>query len=856
MKTQFDVTGMSCAACSARVQKAVETLEAATDVQVNLLTNSMTVEYDDTALTPNDIILKVKAAGYGAAVHDPKKSAADPDDAAEAAKRRRLVLSLGLLLPLMYVSMGHMVGAPLPSFLTGHDHAHIFALVQLVLTLAVLIVNRQYFVNGFCALLKRAPNMDSLIAMGASAAFFYGVAVTVQIILAMRAGDMDRVAQLHGNLYFESAAMIVTLVDVGKFLEERSKGRTKAALQLLTALKPATAQVLRGGAEVTVDAAALAVGDIVVVRPGTKVPADGVIVSGTGYLDQSALTGESMPAEKTVGDDVLCASVNTSGAFQFEATRVGDATTLSQMIALSLEAAGSKAPISRLADRVSRVFVPAVICVALVCFGVWFAATRDFARALNYAISVLVISCPCALGLATPVAIMVGTGQAAKNGLLFKSAAAMERLRDVDTIVFDKTGTLTNGTPQVTDVTAFAATKQELLTLAAALEQQSEHPLGRAIAAKAAGLPLPTVEDFASFAGFGIGGTVDGVRCFAGNRKLMETNGVDPAAADALCAQFSGEGKTPLLIARDGTLLGVIAVADAEKPTAKATVHALHGMGVESVMLTGDNARTARAVGERLAIDTVIADVLPQNKDAAVRDLQGQGKVVAMVGDGINDAPALSRADVGVAIGNGTDIAIESADLVLMRKDLRTLVTAVRLSRAVIRNIRLSLFWAFFYNVIAIPLAAGVFDPAFGVHLSPMIGAAAMSMSSVCVVLNALRLRRFAPTAEETAPLPADDTAEPYRIKNSETESTNTERNDEPMKKIIEVNGMHCGHCAAAVEKELCKLDGVKKAKADHEANRAVVTLGGDVTDDAIKAAVERAGFECGAIETKKGLFG
>ena len=854
MKTQFDVTGMSCAACSARVQTAVEALPAVTDAQVNLLTNSMTVEYDDTALTPSDIILKVKAAGYGAAVHDPKQTTADPDDAAQRAKRRRLLLSLGLLVPLLYVSMGHMVGAPLPPVLTGQAHAHIFALVQLILTLAILIINRQYFVNGFRALLKRAPNMDSLIAIGASAAFLYGVAVTVQMIFALRAGDMDRVALLHGNLYFESAAMIVTLVDVGKFLEERSKGKTKAALRLLTALKPATAQVLRGGEEVTVNAEELSVGDIIIVRPGTKVPADGVIVSGTGYLDQSALTGESMPAEKTVGDDVLCASVNTSGAFQMKAMRVGDATTLSQMIALSLEAAGSKAPISRLADRVSRVFVPVVMGIALVCFCVWFAVTRDFPRALNYAISVLVISCPCALGLATPVAIMVGTGQAAKNGLLFKSAAAMERLRDVDTIVFDKTGTLTAGTPQVTDVAVLRGTETDLLALAAAMERQSEHPLGRAILEKAEGLTLPPVEDFSSFSGSGIGAAIDGVRCLAGNRKLMEANGVSTAEADALCERFSAEGKTPLCVSKEQTLLGVIAVADAEKPSAAEAVRLLRQLGLACVMLTGDNARTARAVGQRLQIDDVIADVLPQNKDAAVRDLQSQNKVVAMVGDGINDAPALSRADVGIAIGNGTDIAIESADLVLMQRDLRRLATAVRLSRSVIRNIRMSLFWAFFYNVVAIPLAAGVFDPAFGIRLSPMIGAAAMSMSSVCVVLNALRLRRFSPTEEETAPLPG--TEKGIREQHSSTIDQTTERTDEEMKKIIEVNGMHCGHCAAAVEEALGKLDGVKKAKADHEANRAVVTLTADVADDTIKAAVEGAGFQCGAIEAKKGLFG
>ncbi len=850
MKQQFDVTGMSCAACSARVQSAVETLDAVSDVQVNLLTNAMSVVYDETAITPNDIIMKVTAAGYGASVHDPKKAAADTDAKAARTKRRRLLVSVVLLLGLMYVSMGHMVGLPLPPILSGHEHAHFFAFTQLVLTLVILLVNRHYFKNGFRALCKRAPNMDSLIAIGATAAFVYGAVITAQIVIALHDGDMAKVALLHGNLYFESAAMIVTLVDIGKYLEERSKGKTKETLRMLTALAPQTAQVLRGETETTVSAQDLQTGDIIVVRPGTKLPADGEIVSGSGWLDQSALTGESMPVEKGVGDSVLCASVNTSGAFRFRATRVNESTTLSQMIALSLEAAGSKAPISRLADKVSRVFVPIVISLAVLCFAVWMIATRDVGQALNYAISILVISCPCALGLATPVAIMVGTGQAAKNGLLYKSAAIMERLRDVDTIVFDKTGTLTAGTPVVTDLVALTGTEEALLRAMAALEAQSEHPLGKAVLQRAEGLDLPAVTDFCSHTGYGVSGLIDGVRYYAGNEKLMAQHGIAAETAADLQSRFAAEGKTPLLLANEDGLCGVIAVADTEKPTAAQTVAALQKQNIDCYMLTGDNKRTAEAVAARLGVSHVIADVLPQNKDAVIQQLQQSGKVVAMVGDGINDAPALSRADVGIAIGNGTDIAIESADLVLNGKDIFGVVTAVKLSKAVIRNIRMSLFWAFFYNAIAIPLAAGVFYPAFGVRLSPMIGAAAMSLSSVCVVLNALRLRRFTPAVPDQTPLPAPRAAH--------TEQTNITEDKEvsDMKKIIEVTGMHCEHCAAAVEKALGALDGVKKAKADHTANNAVITLSGDVADAAIKTAVESAGFTCGAITEKKGLFG
>ncbi len=837
MKTTFDITGMTCAACSARVQSAVEALDGAADVQVNLLTNSMAVDYDPQTLTPSDIILKVRAAGYGAAVHDPRSKQAHTQEKAESAKKRRLIVSVLLLLPLMYLSMGHMLRLPQPPFLAGHEHAHIHALTLLLLTLVVLVVNRSYFIGGFRALLHRAPNMDSLIALGAAASFGYGAVVTAQLFSAVAAGDMETVAALHQNLYFESAAMIVTLVDIGKFLEERAKGKTKRALDLLSELAPQTAQVIRGGVETTVAAEALENGDEIVVRPGTKIPADGVILSGEGWLDQSALTGESMPVEKGEGDSVLCASINTAGAFHFRAERVGDATTLAQMIALSLEAAGSKAPISRLADKVSRVFVPVVIAIAAVVFTIWMLVTRDVGTALNYAISVLVISCPCALGLATPVAIMVGTGQAAKNGLLFKSAAAMEALAAVDTVVFDKTGTLTEGLPAVTDLIIVGdGDETALLTAAAALEAKSEHPIAAAVLRKAAGLTLPEPEHFQSFAGSGIAGTVDGCAYVIGNRKRMEESGVDCAAQEETLQTLADAGKTPLLLAKDGQLAAVFAVADTEKPHAASLVRALQSQNITPVMFTGDNARTAKAVGARLGITQVVAEVLPQHKDAAVQTLQDAGSRVAMVGDGINDAPALARADIGIAIGSGTDVAIESADLVLLNRDIFSVETAVRLCKAVMGNIRMNLFWAFFYNVIAIPLAAGAFYAILGIRLTPMIGAAAMSVSSVTVVLNALRLRRF------RAEGPANEPTEPTK-------------EDEDMKQIIEVTGMHCGHCAAAVSQALAAIPNVKKAKADHEQNRAVITVSAEVPADVIAEAVEKAGFTCGKIETKKGLF-
>ncbi|MDO4380677.1 MAG: heavy metal translocating P-type ATPase [Clostridia bacterium] len=850
MKTQFDVTGMTCASCSARVQKSVESLSGAKDVQVNLLTNSMSVEYDEKQITASDIIMKVKSVGYGCEIKGKSNSNAAADKAEKKAKIR-LILSVVLLIPLMYVSMGHMFHFPQPAFLTGHENALNFAIYQLVFTLVILVINYKYFTIGFKSLFRFSPNMDSLIAIGAAASFIYGIVGTVKIASGLSVGDMELVAKWHSNLYFESAAMIVTLVDIGKFLEERSKGKTKAVLDMLTSLAPETATVIRDGKESVIPAEEVSVGDEILVRPGTKIPTDGVVLSGNGFVDQSALTGESMPVQKEVGDNVLCASINTSGAFTMKATKVGSSTTLSQMIALSLEAAGSKAPISRLADKVSRVFVPTVISIAVLCGIIWYIVSKDFSLALNFAISVLVISCPCALGLATPVAIMVGTGQGAKNGLLFKSAAAMERLSQIDTAVFDKTGTLTKGEPSVTDIISLTEmTESDMLTVAAAMEKNSEHPLARAILKKAKDLPEKTAEEFSSFSGGGISAKIDGKTYFAGNERLLSQNGIDCSSIGEKLNGLANEGKTPLLFASDGKVIGIIAVADSEKENSAFAIEALKRLGISSVMLTGDNKLTAKAVGERLGVQKIISEVLPQNKESEVRALQESGKVVAMVGDGINDAPALSRADVGIAIGDGTDIAVESADLVLMNKDIYSVVNAIRLSKKVLGNIKMNLFWAFFYNAVSIPLAAGVFYSSFGIKLSPMIAAGAMSLSSVCVVLNALRLRFF--KAEKPASADSNNTND--KTGTNQTDSIEF-KEDSDMKKIIEIEGMHCAHCAKAVEDELLAVNGVKKAKADAEKKNAVVSLAEDVSDDELFKAVEKAGFKPIKAEVKKGLF-
>ena len=750
--------------------------------------------------------------------------------------KHRLIVSFVFLIPLFYLSMGHMMGWPIPHVFHGTQNALIFALTQFLLLLPIMYVNDKYYKVGFKTLAHRSPNMDSLIALGSAAAVIYGVAAIFEIGWGLGHGDLARVERWSMDLYFESAGMILALITLGKYLETRSKGKTGEAISRLMDLAPKTATVLRGGQEAVIPVEEVAVGDLIVVRPGQAIPVDGEIVEGSSSIDESALTGESIPVDKGPGDKVAAAAINKSGAFTFKATRVGDDTTLAQMIALVDEAASSKAPIAKLADKVAGVFVPVVICIALVTAAVWFFATGDFTRALTAGVAVLVISCPCALGLATPVAIMVGTGKGAENGILFKSAEALEGLRSIQTVVLDKTGTVTQGKPVVTDLTPLGeTTEEELLCVAASLEKPSEHPLAQAVVAEAEqrNIPLVPAQEFQAVHGRGVTAAVQGARFLAGNRAMMEENQIDLTAAGETPEALAGAGKTPLYFAQDGRLIGIVAVADTVKPTSAAAIAALRDLGLEVVMLTGDNRRTAQAIAKELALTDVVAEVLPQDKEKVIADLQAKGKKVAMVGDGINDAPALARSDVGLAIGAGTDVAIESADVVLMKSDLMDAVTAVELSKATIKNIKENLFWAFFYNAICIPLAAGAFYPIFHIQLSPMIAAAAMSLSSVCVVSNALRLKLFKPrhTAPKTA-VPEE------KIKKEGAKNT--------MEKKIVIEGMMCQHCVAHVTEALTKLDGVT-AVVDLETKTATVT--GDATDEALKQAVANAGYTVTSIQ-------
>ncbi|MEG2097791.1 MAG: heavy metal translocating P-type ATPase, partial [Pseudoflavonifractor sp.] len=741
MKEKFTVTGMTCTACSAHVTKAVEKLPGVQSVNVNLMGNSMLVEYDGDDAA---ILSAVEKAGYGAAPVTAKSKAAPPPVADElGAMKRRFFVSLLFLLPLFYISMGHMMGLPLPCFLTGMENAGSFALIQLLLVLPILYVNDKYYKVGFKTLFHGAPNMDSLIAVGSAAAVIYGIVAIFQIVYGLGSGDMARVHKYSMDLYFESAGMILTLITLGKYLETRSKGKTGDAIRRLMDLTPKTAQVLRDGAEIEVPVEDVLVGDLIVVRPGGAVPVDGVVTAGSSSVDESALTGESLPVEKGPGDRVAAAAINKSGSFTFQALRVGEDTTLAQMIRLVDEAASSKAPIAKLADQVAGVFVPVVMGIALVTAIVWLVAGYGVTFALTAGVAVLVISCPCALGLATPVAIMVGTGKGAENGILIKSAEALETLHSVKTVVLDKTGTVTEGRPKVTDIYPMGdATAEELLCVAASLEKPSEHPLADAIVAEAAArnIPLVPAEDFIALHGKGVSATLQGGKFLAGNRAMLEEHGIKMEAARLTADALAEGGKTPLFFAKDGTIMGIIAVADTVKPSSAAAIRGFQALGIDVVLLTGDNARTAAAIGRELGIANVISEVLPQDKERHIAQLQAGGNKVAMIGDGINDAPALARADVGLAIGSGTDVAIDSADIVLMKSDLMDAVSALRLSKAVIRNIRQNLFWAFLYNIIGIPLAAGVLFPIFHLQLSPMFAAAAMSLSSVSVVSNALRL--------------------------------------------------------------------------------------------------------------------
>lgn len=756
---KFNVTGMSCSACSAAVDKSVRKVGGVQDVNVNLLTNSMTVNYDESAADSDSIIGAVEGAGYGASVYTKDARAATrPEKRADPVKeqlhemKRRLIISFVFWIPLMYLAMHDMLHLPVPdwfrSVFNGTENGIVFAFAQFLLLLPIVFANRKYYRVGFKTLLHRAPNMDSLIAIGSSAAIVYGVFAIFRIGYALGHGDTGTADRFRMDLYFESAGTILTLITLGKYLEARSKGKTSEAIEKLMDLAPKTATVVRGDREVEIPVSEVAVGDLISVRPGQSIPVDGTVAEGGSSVDESALTGESIPVEKQPGDKVIAASVNKTGFFRFRAEKVGDDTTLAQIIDLVEEASSSKAPIAKLADRISGVFVPVVMAIALIAAIVWLLAGQTFEFALSTAIAVLVVSCPCALGLATPVAIMVGTGVGASNGILVKSAEALETVRSVNTVVLDKTGTVTEGKPKVTDLLpAEGVPERELLTVAASMEKPSEHPLAEAIVERAGAekLPLLEVKEFGSVSGRGVEAMVGGERCLAGNAAFLREKDVPTTAFDDVSVRLAEDGKTPLYFARGGRMLGVVAVADVVKPTSREAVEEFRAMGIDVVMLTGDNKRTAEAIRRRLNIDRVVAEVLPQDKEREVRAIQERGGKVAMIGDGINDAPALARADVGIAIGAGTDVAIESADIVLMKSDLLDAVTAVQLGKATIRNIRENLFWAFFYNSIGIPLAAGVFYSVLGWQMNPMFGAAAMSLSSVCVVTNALRLKFFRP---------------------------------------------------------------------------------------------------------------
>lgn len=831
MTEQFAVTGMTCAACSAHVEKAVSRLSGVQSAPVNLMLGSMTVTYDETTVTESDIIAAVKAAGYGAspASQTDQGQLRRDQDAALRRRKKHLIWSVVFLVPLFYLSMGHMMGLPLPQVL--HMHPLLLACLQLALVIPILILNRNYFTVGFSRLVKLSPNMDSLVAVGAAAGLVYSL-IEMGLLAAGQVSGMP-------DLYFESAGMILTLVTVGKYLEERSRGKTTGAISALLALAPESAMVRRQGQELTIPTEEIVAGDTVIVRQGGRIPVDGVITDGHAAVDESAITGESLPVEKVPGDAVTSATVTSSGYLELRATRVGGDTTLSQIIRLMEEAASSKAPISRLADRISGIFVPAVMAISLTAALLWaFVGGMDVRFCLSIAIAVLVISCPCALGLATPVAIMVGTGQAAQQGILIKSAESLELLHKVQTVVLDKTGTVTMGQPRVTDILcAPGVTEEELLCVAASAEKPSEHPLAHAIVeeSQARHIPLCPVSGFRSVPGGGIQATLSGEAVLAGNAGYLAQNGVSLAAMEADAHRLAEDGKTPLFFAESGHLLGCIAVADVVKPDSAKAIAALRRMGRRVVLLTGDNQRTANAIARQIGVDQVIAQVLPQDKAKCVAQLQQQGQRVAMVGDGVNDAPALAQADVGLAIGAGTDIAIESADVVLMKISLLDIPAAMDLSRAVLRNIKQNLFWAFFYNSIGIPVAAGVLYPALHLTLNPMLAAAAMSLSSVCVVSNALRLRGWKPPVFSDHPVPTAPLPE-SAVFQSQGKEENT------VNKTIHIDGMMCAHCTGRVEKALNDLPGVE-ATVDLDSKSAAVTCTPDVSDDTLRQAVEDAGY-------------
>ena len=833
---QFIVTGMSCAACSARVEKAVSKVEGVTECSVSLLTNSMGVE--GTA-SSQAIIEAVQAAGYGASLKEMagERSASVSKTAEEAmledhetpVLKRRLLSSLGFLIVLMYFSMGHMMwGWPLPTFFENNHVA--MGLVQLLLTVTIMVINQKFFISGFTSLMHRAPNMDTLVALGSGTSFIYSTYALFAMTDAQVKGDMEAVMQYMHEFYFESAAMILTLITVGKMLEARSKGKTTDALKSLMKLAPKTATVLREGQETVIPIEQARTGDIFIVRPGENIPVDGIVLEGSSAVNEAALTGESIPVDKNVGDPVSAATLNQSGFIKCEATRVGEDTTLSQIIQMVSDAAATKAPIAKVADRVSGIFVPAVMVIAAVTMIVWLIADESVGFALARGISVLVISCPCALGLATPVAIMVGNGMGAKNGILFKTAVSLEETGKVQVVALDKTGTITNGEPVVTDILpAEGVDESELLRMAYYLEKRSEHPLARAILKKAMenGLKAEEVSDFEALPGNGLKAVWKGCRISGGNYQFISRQAEVPDHVKLLAEQLAEQGKTPLFFSRDGRMIGIIAVADTMKEDSRRAIKEMQNMGIRVVMLTGDNERTAKAIGSQAGVDEVIAGVLPDGKEKVIRSLKQQGKV-AMVGDGINDAPALTRADMGIAISAGADVAIDAADVVLMKSSLSDVPAAIRLSRAVLKNIQENLFWAFFYNIIGIPLAAGIWIPVFGWKLNPMFGAAAMSLSSFCVVTNALRLNLFN----------MHDAGKDKKIKNKSGKEIQT------MEKTMKIEGMMCGHCEAAVKKALEALPEVASAEVSHEKGTAVVTLSSAVADDVLKKAVEDKDYQ------------
>lgn len=851
-KASFDVMGMSCSACSTRVEKAVGKVVGSENVSVNLLTNSMQLKYDEAQTNPAAIIAAVEKAGYGAALQggDDAGTAAAEKPRGNIAKkqmkemRHRLICSIVFLLPTMFISMHGMffraIGSPVPAgiagILDGPENAVAFAFSQFLLILPIMYLNRKYYVNGFRTFFQGAPNMDSLVGMGSMASALFGAFALFRIGYGLGHGDMSLVMEYSTNLYFESAGMIVTLITVGKYLEARAKGETSQALESLKKLAPRSAHVIRGGDEVTVPIEQLAVGDLIRVRPGERIPADGVITEGAASIDASAITGESIPVEKGRDADVTSATIVQNGNITFRATRVGKDSTISQIIRLVNEASASKAPIARMADKIAGVFVPVVISIAVIVGVIWLLAGASLEFAFSIAIAILVISCPCALGLATPVAIMVGTGKGAENGILIKSGESLEMAHDVDTVVMDKTGTITEGRPRVTEIRAFGMDEDELLAFAAGLEAGSEHPLAEAIMVygKEKNVTPKPFDNFRAIFGRGVTAELGEKKYFAGNLRLMEENNIPTADVEAELGRLADEGKTPLLFAESDHILGIIAVADRPKATSAAAIRSFEKLGITVVMLTGDNARTAEAVRKELGISRAIAGVLPEDKEKHIAALQKGGHKVAMIGDGVNDAPALVRADLGIAIGAGTDVAIESADAVLMRNDLMDAVNAIRLSKSVIKNIKENLFWAFFYNVICIPLAAGAFYPAFGIKLSPMIGAAAMSMSSFCVVMNALRLNFFRVTRTS---VPASDAV-------TDAADTYKERKEESsMEKKLTIEGMMCAHCQKHVHDALAKMDGITEVSVDLEGGTADVKMSRDIAKDAFAAVIEDAGY-------------